>query len=80
MNEHWKDDRFRTTSLLSWVWPEWRNGRRSGFKIRFPLRECGFKSLLRHFLGRGIDLDSKRAIMPGGVESHPLLKQDLFHL
>jgi hypothetical protein len=23
-------------------------GRRAGFKIRFPLKECGFDSLLRH--------------------------------
>ena len=29
--------------------PEWRNGRRAGFKIRFP-RECGFKSHLRYHL------------------------------
>gem|GEM_PF-1349542 len=36
--------------MLSLPTPEWRNGRRAGLKIRFPLKECGFKSLLRHLL------------------------------
>ena len=30
---------------ISWaLWPVWRNGRRDGLKIRFPLKECRFES------------------------------------
>jgi hypothetical protein len=33
--------------------PKWRNGRRDGFKIRYPLKVWGFKSPLRHWFFSG---------------------------
>ena len=36
-------------------------GRRAGFKIRFPLKECGFDSLLRHLSDGGDASGGNRA-------------------
>ena len=35
-------------SRTAYFLPRWRNGRRGGLKIRFPLREWGFESLPGH--------------------------------
>src|SRR4051812_44259519 len=39
---------WRGAPRIPFLRPEWRNGRRSGLKIRRPLRACGVDSHLRH--------------------------------
>ena len=41
----------RVPAILWPFWPVWRNGRRYGLKIRFPLKECRFESDHRYQQG-----------------------------